>query len=296
MPRLALIILATCTLAIPPAAAQTSAAQAEAAFDRGQELQHQNRIAEACAAFEESMTLDPQCGTQYNLALCYLELARTASAWVHFHELSAKDPYEKRRADAERRSNDLLPRLTNIALKLSVPTPGLVVTRDGLDITRLANTVVPIDPGTYHFVASAPGHHDWSAVVAVTGADAGQTIDVVVPALEPIPAPAPLRVAELQPSPLHLTGLPLSERPSPSAGSARRRAGHGIIIAGLLGLGAGLTLGYLDAPPQAATITVAASGAVTMAGTVLYLTAPRGVAAAPLAGPGTVGVTVASRF
>src|SRR5262249_43923611 len=42
-------------------------ADAGALFDQGRELMEQGKTAEACAAFEQSMKLDPQRGTLYNL-------------------------------------------------------------------------------------------------------------------------------------------------------------------------------------------------------------------------------------
>jgi len=47
---------------------------------------------------------------------------------------------------------------------------------------------------------------------------------------------------------------------------------------------------------QISNLALAAGGALAVTGVVLYVTAPRGVAAAPLAGPGTLGLALSTRF
>ena len=64
-----------------PAQAQSDSAAARALFAEGRNLMADERYAEACPKFEESLRLDHGMGTQFNLAHCWEKLGRTASAW-----------------------------------------------------------------------------------------------------------------------------------------------------------------------------------------------------------------------
>jgi len=320
----ALAIGLAVVLASTPAAAQK--ADATTAFQRGQQLKRDGKIAEACAAFELSMKLEAQYGTQYNLALCYLDLGRTASAWAELDELSSKDPNQARRADAARRAHELRPRLTSALIKLARPVPGLVVTRDGIDVTILVGAPIPVDPGEHRFVARAPGRREWSAAIEITGE--GKTVDVVVPALDavvhsppPPSTPAPEEASQ---------GLP----PSPDGrdehvGRTRRIAGIAAVSVGVVAVAAGSWYGVralarardaralcggdvseCTGEPEAArrlvddgrhfatisNYTLAAGVVLAAGGVILYVTAPRGVTAAPMVGARGVGLAVSGRF
>jgi Flp pilus assembly protein TadD len=69
---------------------------------------------EACAAFERSQKLDPQWGTLYNLATCYAQSDRLASAWVAYRELAQRDTNPARRKDAAQKAKDLEKRLPRL--------------------------------------------------------------------------------------------------------------------------------------------------------------------------------------
>lgn len=304
-----------------PAAAQKI--EATTAFQRGQQLKREGKIAEACSAFELSMRLDAQFGTQYNLALCYLDLGRTASAWAELRELSIKDSNQARRADATRRILELRPRLTSVTVKIAKPTPQLVVTRNTIDVTAIAGAPTPVDPGTHRFLATAPGHRAWSAEIKVAGE--GKVIDVAIPPLEP-DAGAP--ASDSQP-PAAAALPPVPEGAEQQPGRARRIAGIAVFSTGLASATVGAVYGIraLSRGNKArdecggelaqcmgdvavaerlvedgrsfariSNIALIAGGVVAATGIVLYVTAPNGVTAAPVAGPGAVGFGVSGRF
>jgi hypothetical protein len=315
----AMVCIVAGALIARPAAAQK--ADATAAFQRGQQLKRDGKTAEACAAFALSMKLDAQYGTQYNLALCYLALGRTASAWAELDELSNKDPNPARRADAAKRAQDLRPRLTRVWVKLAQPVTSLQVSRDDIDITALIGAPAPVDPGVHRFVARAPGRRDWSAEIDVAGE--GKTVEVVVP---------PLAVAVRPPAPVTEPGAPSVVRedapPSPP-GRTRRIVGITAFSVGVVGLAVGSVYGFralakgddarrecggeiaqctgdtataqrlIDDGRSAAKISNAAliaGGVLAAAGVVLYVTAPRGLTAAPLVDSRAVGAMVSARF
>ncbi|HEX2686885.1 MAG TPA: choice-of-anchor D domain-containing protein, partial [Kofleriaceae bacterium] len=78
------------------AAASTKAA--EETFTQGRELLKQGKYAEACTAFEQSQRLDPQFGTQYNIAGCYEKTGKLATAWNLYRALARSDTNPTRRS------------------------------------------------------------------------------------------------------------------------------------------------------------------------------------------------------
>ncbi len=156
---------------------------AEELFLKGKELKKEGKLEEACDAFDRSNRLDPQIGTQYNLALCYEELGRLASAWGLFREVAQKDTKAARRKDADEHARKLKPRLTKMLITLEGPTvPGLVVTRDLEDVTATVGIESAVDPGDYTLIASAPGFKQFTTEIRASGE--GATVTVMIPILE----------------------------------------------------------------------------------------------------------------
>ena len=96
------LVIPLVVAALAPAARAQSQnkAAAEAAFQKARQLKDAGQVEEACTEFRRSQDLDPQLGTQYNLALCFEELGRLASAWAEYKELAALDTNKKRKADS----------------------------------------------------------------------------------------------------------------------------------------------------------------------------------------------------
>lgn len=137
---------------------------------------------EACEAFDTSLRLDPSIGTVYNLGLCHEKMGKLASAYTELRQVAEKDSNKARAADAAKRAKELEPRLTKFKLVVKEPTAGLVIERDGVDITTFVDQVVPVDPKRYTFTATAPGLETYTTSVELT--EEGKTVDVTIPALK----------------------------------------------------------------------------------------------------------------
>lgn len=319
---LVLVMLAGPAAAQPDDVAQKKAA-AEAAFRQGKELINSD-TERACASFKQSMELDPQFGTQYNLALCYDKLGRLASAWGELTELAAKDPNAARRADAAKRAKALEPRLVRLLIVVKASVPGLEIMRDDSDVTAFMGVSTPVDPGMSKLTATAPGYKPWATDVTVTGE--GTTITVEVPPLEKAPEPPPDLGKK------DVFRAPPPPPPPSNPGRGRRIAGLALGGLGVVGLGAGVVFGlgarssFADAqdecggdvgdcrgdPSVAAddvdsarskamisTIGVGVGAAALVGGAVLYLTAPKGESTptvTPAFSDRTAGVVVSGRF
>jgi hypothetical protein len=253
-------------LVAAPALADDKAA-ADAAFTRAKELIKQGNYAEACPLFEASHRADPQIGALLNIADCHEHVGRTASAWAEFREseeLATKrhDPraaYAKQRADA----------LADHLAKLRVTAPaiaGLVVRRDGVDVTLFVGQELPVDPGDHVVSASAPGRVDWKTTVTIAAEPA--TTPLEVPALELAPDPPA--------SPLDLRGTitpPVYDFDT-RAQHKRRIAALAVGAPGVVALAVGLGFGvharteYTDAH-AGATPRCDATNICTQAGTAM---------------------------
>jgi hypothetical protein len=182
--------------------------QAETLFHQGKKLLEQKKLAEACAAFEDSQRLEPSISTLLNLANCREKNNQFATAWQLF-------------TDAERqthgRPDQTSKQLNNVAVehaaklearssKLSIDVPparqlaGLEVLRgvDRVDPDSW-NRPVPIDGGTYKITARAPGHAEWSTTVVIKPERDVQTI--AIPKLKPAPPLYPDPAASRHDSP-----------------------------------------------------------------------------------------------
>jgi len=184
------VVLAVVLLSAPAAAGDRTLA--DKLFEKGRALQAQKDWAGAVEAFEASLREEPAPGTLYNLGICHQELGKLASAYTEFNDVVAKDSNKARVADAKMRAKALEPRLTKFKLTIKEPVRGLVVERDGSDITGLEGQVVPVDPKEYTISATAPGYKLYSTRIALD--KEGETIAIEIPALEktaedPMPLP-----------------------------------------------------------------------------------------------------------
>jgi hypothetical protein len=137
----------------------------------------------AARKLERSAELDVQPGTLLNLALCYEQLGRAASAWSTYRRAATVaarrgDRREQRARDAAAR---LEPRLVRMGIRVFPRNrvPGLVVRRDGKEIASdLFGETFPIDPGKTRVVASAPGRVRWEKVVDASPSSGIVWVDV----------------------------------------------------------------------------------------------------------------------
>jgi len=208
-PRVRLVAL-LCSLpvvsAISRAEAQSAdaSAAAQALFEEARALSAQGRHAEACPKFEESQRLDPGSGTLINLARCYEQIGRHASAWNKYLEAAAAanaTGNARREKEARERAEILRPSLSTLVIDVTPEgkqVPGLEVKRDGSSVGAPQwGVAIPADVGEHTVVASAPGYEDWKRVVSVEGP--AKSVTVEVPALEPRRAPSSAAAVEAVP-------------------------------------------------------------------------------------------------
>jgi len=176
-----------------PASAEGSSdrvAAAQALFDRARELMVAGHYGDACPKLEESQRLDPASGTLLNLADCYEQQGRLASAWLKFLEAataSRAGANVDRETTARDRAAALAGKVPKFVIKVSGdPTPGLEVRRDGEVVNRNQWGVpLPADAGERIISASAPGRSSWRTAVTLKAGDTA-AITVVIPELAPI--------------------------------------------------------------------------------------------------------------
>ncbi len=156
----------------------TATKAAEDTFNKGRELVKQKRFAEACEAFKQSQQLDPQYGTQYNLAGCFVAQGKLASAWNLYRELSRSDTNPDRKQASAEQAAALAPRVPKIAIVFEHPPDGAKLQMNDVDAIALVGIETPVDLGSYVFTATAPGYQLYRQSVDVSQEHA--TVRVVV--------------------------------------------------------------------------------------------------------------------
>ena len=181
------VIACLLVVAVTPARAQSAGAQAEALFRDGRSLMKAGKLAEACAAFEQSQKLEPAAATLINLAGCREELGQLATAWRLLLEveqqtrLAADQKAQQFHQLALERAARLEPRVSKLTFR--VPDERQI---DGLEIRRdqeripaaMWNRPLPVDGGTYAITARAPGTREWSTRITLASEADARTVDI----------------------------------------------------------------------------------------------------------------------
>jgi hypothetical protein len=187
----ALGALLVMTLRVSVAQASDPAA-ARALFDQGRELVAAGDYPAACPKFEASLALDVGIGTKYNLADCWDQVGRTASAWALFLEVAADSRAAgqlDREAVAQQRARALQPKLSFVRIEVQNPAAGQEVLLDGSGIERGAwDNELPLDPGEHTVSAQAPGRETFTTTLRV---DISSRQSVTVPSLAKTATPQP---------------------------------------------------------------------------------------------------------
>lgn len=302
-------------VATPRPAHADSHSVANDAFDRGRKLMKAKQYAEACAAFEQSQQLDPQFGTQFNLADCETALGKLTAAWAGFRELARADTNKDRRALAAKLAGDLEQRLPHLTLQAPAPPDGLVILLDGKDSTALVGEAIPLDLGAHAVVARAPGFVELTRPITVDQEASSQTVVVHLEPTPPPVDPAPaVAVAPVGPDPAD--GL------TRSGHSRRRTVGAVAVVGGGAVLVGGLVAGGLayrawhDATGcdtctgddrrsrsqhaqllgNVSTVLVVTGLVAASAGVYLWKTSSSSALVAPQGGPDSVGVAILGSF
>ena len=162
------------------------------AYQQAEALAKQGKWAEACPLYDASYRADPEIGVLLHLADCHEHVGKLASAWAEFDDAAelAHRKGDNREALARTRADALKPKLAYVHLVAPASPPaGLVVRRDGVDVTVLVGTDMPVDPGEHDVTANAPGHIEWKKHVVI--GTLPTTTQIPIPPLEVAPtAPA----------------------------------------------------------------------------------------------------------
>jgi len=237
-------------------------AAAQALFDQARELIRQGKFAEACPKFQESNRLDPGIGTQFNLADCYEQSGRVASAWAAFLEVASQaraTGQAEREKAATKRAEKLQARLPRLAINVpeASKTPGLEIRRNGMLVGSAQwGTPVAVDPGEIELTANAPGKQTLRQTLR---AEEGKTTSYNLPllaqgdsaAVAPAATATPIATqstatqpaAPLAPSP----SAPVAPQPSEQPGAKGANGPWIITLAGVgvVGLGLGSAFGLM---------------------------------------------------
>jgi hypothetical protein len=163
-----------------------SPARALALFDEAKVMMERGNFADACPKLAESQALDPQVGTVLNLAVCYENLGKTASACLAWRDAStaaAKKHQQDREEFAREHAKQLCLHVLRVTFSVT-PQP----VRERIELT-INNIPLPreqwglptsLDPGEYDVRASAEGVLPWSSKFVV---DQEHVLLVTVPVL-----------------------------------------------------------------------------------------------------------------
>ena len=195
------------TLLAPVARADDTAALA---YRQAEDLVKQGKWAEACPLYDASYRADPQIGVLLHLADCHEHVGRIASAWAEFNDAVelAHRRGDNREALAQGRADALKPKLAYLHLAPPAsPPPGIVVQRDGFDVTVLVGTDMPIDPGDHEIVARAPGFLEWRKKITI--GTLPTTTQLAIPALDKQPEQKPI----VEPPKVHQGTVKITSQP-----------------------------------------------------------------------------------
>jgi len=169
---------------VAAAHAQSGSAHEHATqLDReARDLARRNRWADACPRFEASLRIDPANDRRLELAECYEQIGRVASAWSLYRDAidAAEKAHDFLRRDCARahakRLEAQLPRLT---VSLGFPPPvGFTIDRDGAHIDPGALGVATyVEPGEYEITAWAPGFKPFKQTVQLSRGEA-RTLEI----------------------------------------------------------------------------------------------------------------------
>lgn len=282
---------------------------ARSLFDEARGLMKAGQFERACPKLEAARKLYPSPGVLLNLGDCYENTGHVASAWAEFQEAAVAADRAGRpefSQEARHRRDALEPRISRVVVRAAATTPSELVRLDDSELDRhLWGTALPVDPGLHLVTAKADGRTPWSLSIRVM--DGGKTVTVEVPPLVPR-SDSPLAGASAGTF-SHAGSSPPSATPrdsSPDAPTARRSAwtmqrtwgqvmtGAGAAqtaVAAFLVLAARTRFDLAETEAgtarmddslaavhtgNAATVVLAVGVPMTIAGIVLWVTAPSG--------------------
>ena len=226
-------VAAIALAAVASLAAPAHADRADQLFKKGKKLLAEKKYAEACTAFEQSDKLDTQIGAKLNVARCYEEWGKVATAWRWYSdaEQMAKAAHDERVAKIHDRIVDLdrdVPRL-KLTLPADAAMDNVVIRLDGVELTpgELGESR-RVDPGPHRIETIVAGASRGKTVPVERGG-AEVVLDVPVKPHGKSPAPGPSVAAAA-------TGSTETDNDN-DPGRTRRWLGLGAAGAGVVALG-----------------------------------------------------------
>jgi hypothetical protein len=203
-------------------ASAAHADKAEQLFKKGKKLLAEQRYAEACRAFEQSDRLDPGIGAKLNVARCYEEWGKLATAWRWYTEAEqmANDAADARAKKIHVLIAELDPTVPRLTLSLpdDAITDHVVIKLDGVELPLAALTDERrVDPGPHQIDTIVDGVKRTKVIPIERGSKAELSLDVPV-RTKPVRKPVPPTETE-------------------ESNRTRRRIGLGISGAGVVALG-----------------------------------------------------------
>lgn len=142
------------------------------------------REVRGCEALAASHAQQPEPSAQVELAECYAQVGRSATAWEHYRE-AARLSHAAGMPELESLARDRAKALESELSYVTVNTwrgQAVTVTQDGAPIdAAVLGTAIPLDPGSHTISATAPGKRGWSKRIEL--GTRGDHVTVAVPVL-----------------------------------------------------------------------------------------------------------------
>jgi hypothetical protein len=214
--RLSLGLVAFSLTAAGTAIAGDTSARSDALFEEGKRHLSAGRVAAACAAFTQSLALDPAEGTQLALALCHEQQGDLVRAYTELQAVLMS---------TSRSGRDDRWRVANAALARVEPRIGRLRVDGRADDTRCADTFRidgesvpprigserPLMVGVHKVECERSEGGKWSAIAEIA---TGTVAHLVIPhvanptAASPAERPAPSPITEPAPPPAKVSRSP----------------------------------------------------------------------------------------
>jgi hypothetical protein len=309
-------------------AAKTPAA--EELFQEGRRLFDERKLDQACGKLAESHRLEPAVNTIGLLAACYEEQGRLGAAARGYREAEELAGAGDRRAGfARKKLNELRAKIGALTVRLAQPEDGasIAINNEPVAAADLEREIF-VDPGAVRVEARAPGREEWRATLEM-GPGEVRTIEIPAlaltasgapPATSDPGGPSALRVVGFVTGGLGLVGLGVGagfgfaaisktnasnipgrcdeqNRCSKEGGAIRDEA-RSLALVSTVSFGAGVALA--GAGLALVLVTAGESSEEEAAFIKRPSRSARGrgasIAAAPIVGPGALGVSLAGTF
>jgi len=157
--------------------------RADQLFKKGKKLLAEKRYPEACTAFEDSDRIDPGIGAKLNVARCYQEWGKLATAWRWFTD--AERMANQTKDDRATKIHELVEELDPTVPRLKVTAPrdadtrGLAIKLDGVDFDVAAlGTDRRVDPGPHQVDYIVDGAKQTKVIPVERGASSEIILDL----------------------------------------------------------------------------------------------------------------------